>query len=98
MSSTLARTRVGKLVKRTRGVILYRNGHIKKTSDTIFKWIKLAVEHQQNDRRDDAERLYRRVLRREPANSDALHYLGLLKFHRGDTEEAIGLIKRAVTI
>ena len=47
----------------------------KKCDDKIFKWIKLAVEHHQHDRLDDAERLYRRVLRKKSANPEALHFL-----------------------
>ncbi len=70
----------------------------KKCDNKIFKWIKLAVEHHQHDRLDDAERLYRRVLRKKSANPEALHFLGLLKFHRGDVEESTALIRRAVTV
>ncbi len=44
----------------------------------------------------EAEAGYRRVLEARPADPKALYYLGLLQFHRGDTEGAIELVRRCL--
>ena len=44
---------------------------------------------------DEAERAYRDWLRRHPDNPDAMHLLGLLRQQRGDSAEALHLIRRA---
>jgi predicted TPR repeat methyltransferase len=46
----------------------------------------------------EADAGYRRVLAARPADPKALYYLGLLSFHRGDTNAAIELVNRCVTI
>jgi len=46
----------------------------------------------------DAERLYKRVIRAEPDQFDALHLLGVLKAEHGSLEEADKLIKRALQV
>ena len=45
-----------------------------------------------------AHKIYRSVLKRHPANSDALHYLGVLLHQTGQHEEAERLIVRALKI
>src|SRR5271169_4216838 len=44
----------------------------------------------------DAERLYEAVLREIPGNSEALHYLGVLRHQQGRNTDAIGLIDAAI--
>ena len=45
-----------------------------------------------------AETLYRDVLRMQPDNSDALHFLGVLESQRGRREAGLALIDQAVAI
>lgn len=44
----------------------------------------------------DAEAGYRRILQARPEDPKALYYLGLLHFHRGETETAIDLVRRSL--
>ncbi|MBW3539458.1 MAG: tetratricopeptide repeat protein [Planctomycetes bacterium] len=55
-----------------------------------------AVRQHRAGRLDDAERLYRAILRREPAHADALHLLGVTFHQRGLSAEAVGYIRRAI--
>ncbi len=45
-----------------------------------------------------AERLYAQVLRMQPKNVDALHFLGLLALQTGQTGRGVELIKKAIAI
>ncbi len=44
---------------------------------------------------DNAEKIYRDILRAEPGNPDALHLLGLVRRQRGDLGQALELLKKA---
>jgi|SRR5579884_869191 len=55
-----------------------------------------AIEHHQAGRLREAERIYRRILARNPSDSDALHLLGLVAFQVGDFAAAVGLIREAI--
>ncbi len=57
--------------------------------------LRRAVALHRAGRLDEAEPLYRAILERDPANPDALHFLGLLTHQRGDAAAAIELIERA---
>jgi uncharacterized protein (TIGR02466 family) len=46
----------------------------------------------------EAERVYRNILRADPANADALHLLGLIAQHAGLSEEAAKMIRRAIDL
>lgn len=65
------------------------------TRDRSAAELRRAVALHRAGRVDGAERLYRTALARDPANPDALHFLGLLTHQRGDTAAAIELIERA---
>lgn len=58
--------------------------------------LELAVEHQQQGRWADAERIYREVLARQPDHPDALHLLGVLHAQTGNAPAAAALIARAI--
>src|SRR6516164_17424 len=47
---------------------------------------------------DRAANIYRKVLARNPDNSDALHYLGLVEAHAGSFERATSLIARSLEL
>jgi tetratricopeptide (TPR) repeat protein len=57
-----------------------------------------AAEHHREGRLEDAERLYRRVLREWPRNVDALRLLGTLQVSAGRHEEAERLFERALAL
>ena len=55
-----------------------------------------AIQSHRQGRLDEAESLYRRALRRDPKNVDALHFLGVLASQRGRHAEAAELIQQAL--
>ncbi len=55
-----------------------------------------AVGLHQAGRLDQAEAIYRRILRARPEDADALHYLGLIAYQRGQYREAVSLIHQAI--
>jgi predicted O-linked N-acetylglucosamine transferase (SPINDLY family) len=57
-----------------------------------------ALEHHRGGRLAQAEACYRRVLEREPENVDALHFLGVVAYQRGEHEQAERLIARALSL
>ncbi len=52
--------------------------------------------HREGDA-TQAKRIYKRVLRAQPSQPDALHYLGVLKHQEGESDAAVDLIRRAIT-
>jgi predicted TPR repeat methyltransferase len=57
-----------------------------------------AIEHHQQGRLPQAEAIYLDLLRSNANNSDALHYLGVLRMSQGKPAEAHEFLKRALTI
>ena len=55
-----------------------------------------AVFLQRQGSLDEAEQLYRRVLRELPDHAGVLEALGVLSFGRGQVEEAADLFRRGV--
>jgi tetratricopeptide (TPR) repeat protein len=55
-----------------------------------------AVASQRQGALDDAERLYRAVLRMRPNDVTALHQLGVIRARRGHRTQAVRLISRAL--
>lgn len=47
---------------------------------------------------DAAEAEYRRALKIDPATSDALHFLGMIAHQRGQSEQAIELMRRSIEV
>ena len=58
--------------------------------------IAQAVYHQQRGAYPDAERLFHGVLTADPRQPDALHYLGLLAYQTGRSEQAVDLMQRSI--
>ena len=58
----------------------------------------LAAEHQKEGRFDEAERLYRRVLRDNPRNVDALRLLALIAIKADRADDAELLLQQAIGI
>jgi protein O-GlcNAc transferase len=62
----------------------------------ILKTLEDGLRHHQAGDFESAEKLYRRVLRIEPQQPDALHLLGMAAFTRGDAERACDLVSQAI--
>ena len=58
--------------------------------------LQAAVGQHQAGNHAEAERLYRQVLARDPAQPDALHLLGVLAYQVGRADTAVPLIQRAI--
>lgn len=58
--------------------------------------MRTAMADHKAGRFVEAETGYRRVLGARPDDPKALYYLGLLAFHRGDTDGAITLVQRSL--
>ena len=58
--------------------------------------LALAAEHQKEGRWEEAEKLYREVLRDNPGNVDAMRLLGNVAMQTGRTFQAERLFRRAV--
>lgn len=57
-----------------------------------------AARWRQAGRLEEAEKLYRRVLKADPDHADALHWLGVFEHKQGRNERALDLVGRAATV
>jgi len=62
------------------------------------RMMALAAEHQKEGRLDEAEHLYRRILRHDPRNVDALRLLALISLKAGRDGEAESLLEKAISL
>lgn len=60
--------------------------------------LDLALRHHRAGRLQEAESIYRQVLREQPDNVDALHLLGVIAHQTGRPDEAAGLMRQAVAV
>jgi len=58
----------------------------------------LAAEHQKEGRLDEAEHFYRRILRHNPRNVDAMRLLALIALKAGRDSEAESLLEKAISL
>ena len=58
--------------------------------------LRSAVNAHRAGRLDEAEAIYRRVIKAHPEHAEALHLLGLVRHQGGRSEDAVGLIERAI--
>jgi tetratricopeptide (TPR) repeat protein len=64
----------------------------------LRRLMALGAEHQKEGRLEEAEQLYRRVLRQQPEHVDALRLLGQIAYKAGRITEAGRLLERAIAI
>jgi tetratricopeptide (TPR) repeat protein len=64
----------------------------------VRKLMALAAEHQKEGRLEEAERTYRRVLRDNPRNVDALRLLALIALQADKLDDGEALLLRAIEI
>jgi predicted TPR repeat methyltransferase len=55
-----------------------------------------AINTHQSGRTAEAKVMYERILRRRPHDADALNFLGMLEFQRGERARGIKLLQRSV--
>ena len=60
--------------------------------------IQLALQHHQAGRLQQAEQIYRQVLKTDPENADANHLLGVIAHQVGRNDIAVQLIRKAISI
>lgn len=65
---------------------------------TLQETLQWAVERHQAGRMAEADALYRRVLAQEPAEFNALHLQGLIRWRAGDPAGGAVLIQRALLV
>ena len=70
--------------------------NIQSQNHLIDELLETAVSHQQNGEFVKAEELYRRIIKLNPKNADALHMLGLLMHQQGKNEYAIKYMKKSL--
>lgn len=58
--------------------------------------LQSAIALHQSGQLDEAEALYQRVLKKDRYNSDALHLVGLIQAQKGNPEDAIKSIQKAI--
>lgn len=58
--------------------------------------LDVALKHHRSGKLQKAKTLYRKILKADPDNIDALHMLGLLLHQRGEHETAIRLFNQAI--
>ncbi len=63
----------------------------------LKKLIENAVKYHQSGHLDQAQNLYRSILKSDPGNAFVLHSLGLLAYQKGQCNEALELTTHAVT-
>jgi len=64
--------------------------------EDVKKSLEQAFLNQQAGLIDDAEKIYRGILKKHPNNAVTLNFLGLLFHQKGDNEGAVDLISKAV--
>ena len=60
--------------------------------NSVIKQLRRGIASHQAGKLDEAQRSYERVLKAEPRNVDANHFLGVIKGQKGDPARALQLI------
>lgn len=77
------------------GVVTRLRGTVATLGNALYA---AAVAHQQAERLDEAEALYRRLLDLDPCNPGCHHHLGLIAHKRDRSDEAASAIRRALAL
>jgi tetratricopeptide (TPR) repeat protein len=68
------------------------------TTLTIPEALQLAIAHHQSGHLQEAETVYREILKVQPENPDALHLLGLALFQSGKVDAAGELVLHSIRV
>ncbi len=64
----------------------------------LAQQLNAAAAFHQSGKLDDAEKLYRAVLKQAPKQPDALHLLGVLMDQRGDRAKGMAFVRQALAV
>jgi Tfp pilus assembly protein PilF/glycosyltransferase involved in cell wall biosynthesis len=87
-----------KQARRQSGYQVHSFQQVNGVAPDVARALSLAVEHHQAGRLNEAERIYRNLLRTHPRLPDALHLLGLLAYQSGKHDEALHSVGKALAI
>ena len=97
MASNLAAA-FEELGERPRGIAVLE-GAVKREPTDLDLQFDLAAAYERSHRIDDAERVFRDVIAKDPQHAGALNYLGYMLAERGrKLDEAVDLLKRALVL
>ena len=65
---------------------------------TVQQAIDLAVQHHSAGDLTQAESIYQQILEADPDQPQALHLLGVIAHQRGENEQAVTLIEKAIAL
>lgn len=68
------------------------------SGDWANRAIAAALDHHRAGRTNEAEKIYREILARQPEHSNALHLLGVLLGQTGQPQLAVELLGRAIAL
>lgn len=68
------------------------------TDLTIPEAVALAQRMQRQGQLDGAEQIYLRVLEKEPRNTDAWHFLGVVRYRRREFKDGIACVRKSLAI
>jgi predicted TPR repeat methyltransferase len=85
-----------KLMSRKQPKAAKKRDNSNKRKQLIAETLQSAIQLHQQEQLDQAEKIYRQVLRKDPGHIDALHFLGLLRYQQGKTEQGLHLIRKAL--
>lgn len=87
-----------KRAKADKANVSFRRPAQRVAADGPANALQRAMRVHQAGELDTAELLYSEILERQPAQPDALHYLGVLCHQRGRSDEAVELVRKALSI
>ena len=67
-------------------------------NNDIAPMLATATRHHQAGRLDEAEAMYQEILQKYPDQPDALQYMGLIAHHKNNSQSAIDLLRKAISI
>ena len=57
-----------------------------------------AIDHHARGQLQQAETLYKKILKKQPDHPDVLHLIGLVEYQLGKFESAIKFIEKAINV
>jgi len=65
---------------------------------TVEEALAIAIQLQRDDRLEEAEAVYREILKVDPGNPRALHFAGVLAHQMGRSHDAVELIEKSLAL
>ncbi len=97
MASNLAAA-LQELGEQPRAIAVLEAAQRRDPTDTDLQF-ELAAGYERSGRTEDAERVFRALIAKDPQHAEALNYLGYMLAERGrQLDEAVDLVKRALVL